>query len=319
MKKWIFLAILPLFLFSACQEKGQELLSSSKATYEATTTPNNLMMPEDTLYGHIMQEMNDKTEALRAKMNEEALSAILETRSILQSIREGDADAAEAKTKELIGKFAIITTANPELQLLPADAKATINETVTDLKTINELTKQVDEAVAKGYYQAAKPILENLSSEVIISKVYIPLGTYPAVLTEVGTLIKEGNLNDAAILLENALGTLVIEETVLPLPVLKAQQLIIEAAKLDTDQEADRALALNYLENADYQLTMAEALGYGKRNEDYKGLHQSIKELKKQIEKQEAKEQIQASVEQLKKDMKTFREKYFAFGKKDKK
>ena len=319
MKKWIFLFILPLLLLSACEEKKQELVSVAKTTYEETTTPANLMMPEDMLYGRITQEVNEKAAELRAQMTEEALSAIAETESILQSIYEGDADAASFKTKELIGKFAILTKANPDLQLLPADATVAINETVTDLKTIKELTGEVKHAVDDGYYQVAKHVLKNLSSEVIVSKVYIPLGTYPMVLSDVGALIKEGNLNDAAVLLENALSTLVVEEVVLPLPVLKAQQLIIEAASLNTDKEADRALALNYLENADYQLTMAEALGYGKRNEDYKDLHQSIKALKKLIEKQETKEQIQASAEQLKKDMKAFREKYFAFGKKDKK
>ncbi len=322
MKKWIILFILPAFFLSACQkteEKKEELVSSAKAVAQETTAPENLMMPQDTLYNRITREMEEQAAALRAQMTEEALGAIAETNSILQSVYEGDVETAEFKTKELIGKFAVLTAANPELSLLPVDAVVNVNETVTDLNTIQNLSKQVDEAVEKGYYQFAKKVLENLSSEVVISTTYIPLGTYPVALTKVGTLLKEGKLNEAAFLLEDMLGTIVIEEQALPLPVLKAQQLIIEVATLNTEQEDERALALNYLENADYQLKMAEALGYGKRNKDYKELYSSIKALKKLIVKQEAKEQIKASMEQLKKDISSFREKYFTFGKKDKK
>ncbi len=317
-KPIIFFNILAALLlgFSACNDTAKEVVEtnvkSTKALLEEVTPPNNLAMPQDTLYARILAKANTTADLLKAEMIEDALTSVLETQSILQSIHEGDVVAAETKTHELIGKLNVIIEAHPDLVMLPVDATVSIDETVTDLNTVETLTKEVEEAVDKGYYQLARTVLSNLSSEIHINTVYIPLATYPEGLKQVGVLLKENKLNEAAFLLQSLLNTLVIEENILPLPVLKAQELVEAALSLNTDEESDRALAINYLENAEYQLKMAEALGYGKRNKDYKALYDSVKLLKKSINKKESKEEIKASLEQLKKDLKSFREKYFS-------
>ncbi len=319
MKKWIFAMLIGGLVssasFTACheavREDAQGQLKSTQSLIEETTPPDNLAMPKDTLYDRILRKANVTAEKLKSEMLDEALTAVLETQSILQSIKEGDQEAAETKTNELIGKLHVIVEANPDMALLPVDARVDVEETVTDLATIRKLTKEVEKAVDQAYYQLARELLENLSSEVHVNTVYIPLATYPEGLKEVAILLKEEKLTDAALLLESLLNTLVIEENILPLPVLKAQELVDATLLLDMDKEADRALAINYLSNAKYQLKMAEALGYGKQTKDYRALYETIKTLEKSIKKKEAKKEITSSLEQLKKDLRNFRQKYF--------
>ncbi len=319
MKKLILSAfILPAVLFSlascheAVKEDAEAQLKSTQVLLQETTPPENLAMSEDTLYSRILREANETAEALKSEMIDEALTSVLETQSILQSIKEGNQPAAEDKTHELIGKLNVIVAAHPDLALLPVDARVDVQETVTDLATVEALTKEIEQAVDRAYYQLARELLEGLVSEVQINTVYIPLATYPEGLKQVGVLLRQNKLKDAAFLLEGLLNTLVIEERILPLPVLKAQQLVDATLLLNTEDEADRALAINYLSNAEYQLKMAEALGYGKHNKDYKSLYEAIKSLEKGIRKEETKEEIKASLEQLKKDLRNFREKYFS-------
>ena len=60
--------------------------------------------------------------------------------------------------------------------------------------------------------------------------------------------------------------------------------MIAAAQSEDAKDEDKKKEVLNLLENAEYQLIMAEELGYGKRDKEYKELNSSIKELMKSVE-----------------------------------
>ena len=78
---------------------------------------------------------------------------------------------------------------------------------------------------------------------------------------------------------------MVIEKEIIPLPILRAEVMIAAAQTEDAKDEDKKKAVLNLLENAEYQLIMAEELGYGKRDKEYKELNKAIKEIKDSVKK----------------------------------
>ena len=84
--------------------------------------------------------------------------------------------------------------------------------------------------------------------------------------------------------------------------------MIIEAAMIDAKDHENITQVINLLGNAEYQLQLAEALGYGKRDKDYVMLSKAIKELKKSVK---AKKDSKPKFDKLKSDIKKFQERLF--------
>ena len=84
--------------------------------------------------------------------------------------------------------------------------------------------------------------------------------------------------------------------------------MIIEAATIDAENHDRSEIVLNLLSNADYQLQLAQELGYGKRDKDFKDLAEAIKVLKESVTN---KEDSSSKFDELKQDLKSFKEKLF--------
>ena len=108
-------------------------------------------------------------------------------------------------------------------------------------------------------------MIAELASEHVISVTNIPLATYPLALKQAAALIHAGRTGEAVATLETALGTLVIERTIIPLPLLRAEALLDEARPLA--EKPQRSAAENdrlrrLLAAARRQIELARALGY---------------------------------------------------------
>ena len=142
----------------------------------------------------------------------------------------------------------------------------------------------------------ARPLLSEFASEVVIRTTSLPLATYPDAILAATALLDEGKTDEAMTVLNAALSTQVVTETVIALPPLRAVAMIEKAkALLNDDGEAanDKAAtedadltAADYVEAARQELKIAEALGYG-RESDFEDLHEALDELDRQIEAQE--------------------------------
>ena len=310
MKKWIVFFVLSVLSVSCTNAETQ--VDRVEANKESVAVPDTLKLPQDTVRKRIQADIDTVLLHQRSKLIREAVEVIAQTQALILQLDSIHQENAERIIAELIGKIEILTAAHPELSLLPIDVHSRVNEVITDIHAIKGIVGEAEKAMDKGYYQVARTLLNDLASEIVISTVNLPLATYPQGLKEAAVLIRQKRLAEASDLLKKMLNTLVITEQIIPLPVMRAQQYVIEALALDLAKAADREEIIKLLDNADYQLKLAEALGYGKRTKDYKDLYKAIHDIKRSIEREEAAEAIIQSLEKLKEQLSKFRQKHFS-------
>ena len=152
--------------------------------------------------------------------------------------------------------------------------------------------------------QKARDIMLNLASELDIFVTALPIGTYPVAIKAIIPLIEAEKYNEAIQLLTEALETLVLEKIVLPLPIMRAEQTIKQASELTKDKEdAKKEELQELLAYAKEQLLLAQALGYGKIDEDYKPLLEEIEKIEAILKSEESTKDI---FENLKEKLSSF-------------
>jgi len=132
----------------------------------------------------------------------------------------------------------------------------------------------------------------NLASELDIFVTALPIGTYPVVIKAIIPLIEQEKFEEAKKLLIEALETLVLEKIVIPLPILRAEQTIIKANEIANSENPDKEELKKLVAYAKEQLELAEALGYGRVDIDYKDLYKEINEIEKILEGEESTKDI---------------------------
>ena len=273
-----------------------------------------LAMNEDSLDMHIIADIMNEINLRRSKIAGEALTVVSETQNLLQLIESGKKDKAIKYGHSLIGKLEVLLAKDPSVSLVPVDVNFQKNELITDIQTVRDITKSAQEAMDDGYYQVAGDLLNGLHSEMIINSMYIPTATYPEAIKVAVAALEEGKVEDAKAVLNEVLGTVIVEKTILPLPVLKAEQMIVEASKVDSVNHDNADKVLNLLKNAEYQLLLAEEMGYGKKDAEYKELNEAIKAIQKSVEN---KSDSQSAFDSLKVKINKFKERLFPKHKKD--
>ncbi len=291
----------------ACGQNKQETTDTSK-TETIAPKKEALGMDEDTLDSLVVAEMEVEMVRRKAKLTKEALSTIGKTQSVLKDIIDGKKDKAIKKGKELIGDLEVLLAKDPSLALLPIDVSYQKEELVTDIETVRNIVKEAKEAIKKGYYRFASDLLKDMRSEMVISTYLIPTATYPEAIKAAVVLLEEGKEDEAKVVLAEVLNSVVVEKTVQPLPILNAEQMIIEAALIDAKNHENVNTVLTLLNNADYQLQLAEEMGYGKKDNDFKMFNKAIKILKKSVE---SKENSESKFSDLKNKIKSFRTRLF--------
>ena len=279
----IFSVLVVLVLMTSCALNEKESHEDAPVLKKEAA----LEMNKDSLDTKIVDNLETQIFEKKLELTEEALSTIGETYSILEAIKKGDKEDAIEKGNLLIGKLEVLLTRDPNLSLIPINVDYQKEELITTIDEVRSATKLATKAMNKGYYQLASDILNGIKSEMIINTYLLPTGTYPDAIKVAIALIEEDKPKEAEVVLNNVLGTIVVKKMVQPLPVLNAEQMIIEAAIIDKKNHENVEIVLNLLKNADYQLTLAEEMGYGKKDKDFKTLSESIKVLKKSVKNKE--------------------------------
>ncbi len=216
---------------------------------------------------------------------EDAIAALDKTGEAIKALAEDRNDDAVAALEVATGKLEVVLEQNPGLELAPVDVATTVLDIAASPADIERTRKLAARLIDDDQLQLARPIISTLASEIDISTTYIPLGTYPLALKSAAALIKEGNTDEAAAVLANALNTLVVVDTVVPLPLLNAQLLIEEAkvlsAKADRTDDENAKLAL-LLDALDTQIAKGEALQYG-GPDAFDPLKDEMKEIRKKV------------------------------------
>ncbi len=223
-----------------------------------------------------------KTTDKRKEIVSEAVSALRETQDALKALDEGKSKEAVAGLERATGKLEIVLARDPKVALVPMDVKVITSKVECSLDDIRKARQAAESLLKNGHLQEARAILMNLASETIISTVNLPMATYPDALKKAAKLIDENKLNEAKEVLQAALDTLVIRDTVIPLPVVDAKislQKADELAKMKNRTAEQSKQLSNFVSAADNDIQFAEALGYGSKN-DFDSFHKQIAEIR---------------------------------------
>jgi chromosome segregation ATPase len=223
----------------------------------------------------------DQTAEKRKELFEEATTAIRETKNALKALDENKSEEALAALERASGKLTIILGREPELALAPSDVNVVTYNILADIDAVKELRDKIEDMLDDGYVQQARRLIKNLASETVISVTNIPLATYPDAIKKAARLIDDDKIGEAKNTLQTALNTMVITETIIPLPIVSAQKNLKEAESLtentDRSEEENERLE-DLLKEARTDLEFAQALGYGSKK-DFSNLYNQLDQI----------------------------------------
>lgn len=249
----------------------------------------------------VQEEAGRRIEEKRNLLITEAISAMEATERALQALDEGNTQPALEALALATGKLELVVTRDPQLALAPVEVAVYRRDILADLRTIREARAAIEELVADGQLQRVRPLIRDFGSEIVIETTNLPLATYPEAIKLATLRIDQGDIEGAKRILTTALSTLVITESVMPLPIVRAEALLQEAeaalnepatataAASEEAQTVSESLPLapaEYIEAARRELELAEALAYG-ADHDYADLRENLEELEKRVEQEQ--------------------------------
>lgn len=148
------------------------------------------------------------------------------------------------------------------------------------------MNKQAEDYLEDNQIQKVRYILGDLASEVIISVISIPLITYPKAIKDAIPLIDAGKTKEAKAALQFAVNSLEVTNYIIPLGIIRAEENLDKAEALAEKKgrtEVENISLTHFLDQARLQLTMAEKLGYGNKD-NYKPVYKHLDKIIKKTE-----------------------------------
>ncbi len=243
------------------------------------------------LPGHATHALSPSTAAAaratdRGKLLGEAVSALRETQNALAAIDHNKPDDAIAALERATGKLEIVLARTPDLALAPVNMSATTIDLLANPQEVERAEAAARTALDGGRVQEARQIISTLASETVVSTSNLPLATYPAALKQAAALLHQGKPQEAKAVLEGALNTIVVERTIIPLPLLRAQAATEAARTLSAKAArttADDGKVKTLLATARSELQLGQALGYA-TPQDMNGLLAAIDQIDHKVD-----------------------------------
>ena len=231
----------------------------------------------------VQPEVDDKTaekaDEKRKQILADAAAAIEETKKAQQALEANDVGVALSALEVATGKLELILARDPALAFAPVDVRVESYDVLASRDTVKAVIHDAENHLEDGEIQKARRLVTNLASEIVFKTTSIPLATYPKAIKAVTPLIDAGRIDEAREGLQVALNTLVVTtEDVIPLPVLRAEQLLEKAEALAENEERtvrDNETLADMLAAARSQLEMAELLGYGTKK-SFKPMYEQL-------------------------------------------
>jgi hypothetical protein len=229
-------------------------------------------------------KVKDKADEQRKQILANASAALDETEKALRALEENNTEAALTSLEVATGKLELILARDPSLALAPVDVDVVTHDLLASLDTVKAMIHDAEEYLEDGEIQMARPLVTNLASEIVIETSSIPLATYPDAIKAITPLIDAGRIDEAKSALRAALRTLVVTQEVIPLPILRAEQLLDSAealAEKKARSARDNENLAELLKAAQSQLKLAELLGYG-TEESFEPIYEQLDQIEDQ-------------------------------------
>jgi hypothetical protein len=223
-------------------------------------------------------QTQEQTAEKRKTLMADATSAIGETQNALKQLDDGKKKEALAALERATGKLDIILARDPSLTLAPAGVSVVTVDLQGGIDAVKQLRKDL---MDQGRVQEARHLVKNLASETVVTVANIPLATYPIAIKDAVKLIDDNKVDEAKRVLQTALNTQVLTETIIPLPVVSAQEALKQAETLAEKKgrtKDDNSAMKVSLDKARRQLELAQALGYGTKK-DFDKMYQQLTEV----------------------------------------
>jgi len=245
-----------------------------------------------------------QTKAQNKELIDGALKALKDTQQAVIALNKKDILKAKQFLKEAIGEFTLVLNSPNPPYLLPIDINVETYEYLGDILNISKQIKDAKVALAKNNLPLAREILNSLKSEIDIKAVNIPLATYPQAIKLAVKYLNENKITEAKDVMMMALNTLVTTDTIIPIPLIKANELVIQASKI---AHKDKKQTLKYLSEAKQQLKISRLLGYSSKSDTtYKMLKDSIENIENKLNHNKNTDSL---FDNLKAKLKDFKEK----------
>jgi hypothetical protein len=241
----------------SAQESRLEVASAAGARSQNAPSPD------------VQDEAARQAAEKRREIIQDAVDALRETQSALRALEQNrNADALRALANAT-GKLELVLARDPRLALAPVDVGFRVVDVYTSPDTVREAVGRAEDLLENGMVQNARSLIGDLASELVISVTNLPLATYPDAIKAVTPMIDAGKIAEARNALQVALGTLVVVDSIVPLPPMRAEMLLEDAEMLaeKTNRTAEENRRLReHLSAARAQLELGEALGYGDKS-----------------------------------------------------
>jgi tetratricopeptide (TPR) repeat protein len=249
-----------------------------------------------------VKKEKERAEDVKKNLNQKAVTAVAETYKVLELLDQNKTDEALSLLKQVIGELEVILAANEKAALIPVNSYHVVVDVELPHDQIRLKINEAKKMLNTGDVQGARLLLNALASEIDIIIEQLPLGTYPDAMKLASKYIMDGRIDEARSVLSIALNSMVVKTLVIPLPLVRAADLIEAASKT---AKSDKEQANRYLEEAKRQLEIAKVLGYGKSDaKTYKDLEERIEAIQKEIK---GKNKTEKMFEELMNRLKEFR------------
>ena len=211
----------------------------------------------------------------------EIVDALKETSLAMRNLQHKKNDEAKKHLKLATENFNKALKDNPALDILPLDESIEVYENLASAQEINHTLTLAQEYLVHYNLDAARAALAPLKDEMDIKTLSIPMKVFPVATQKALDALNKGDAQKAMAIMAEGYNTFIIEEAVIPLPLLVAQDMILEASNLDKSKKEE---ATKLLDSAKNELEKAKVLGYtNSSTPEYKALNDAIDAVKKEI------------------------------------
>ncbi len=271
------------------------LILGASAVQGASVTPHKIDhrqvvgdMPVHDYYGFsdtpvkqsVAKALNQHSKMMKAAPKE-VLTGFDKTIEAIKALQKNDIKGAKKLLAAATVSFDKALKANPKLDRVPIADDITVTEIASTPEQIKKAIDLAKEALDAHRIDEARGLLLPLRDEMVIATQYIPMDLYPSATRLASNMLGNGHKKEALQTLNTALGTLGVDEVVIPMPLVRAQAYVAEASKLDKSKKKE---AMRLLDAASSELQKALLLGYTDKHAGaYKDLNKQIDAIRDEI------------------------------------
>jgi len=264
------------------QTRAQVEKTIAKDHYMAKLDADNFKteaQSDDAKRLHKIIDKEMKTNNMSKKQTpKEIISGLRNSIMALRALQANNKLAAKQALENATKSFDAALKKNPKLDVVPIDERISVNDFTGDAKLVKRIKDTVVSLLKDNDTQAARAMLSPLEDQMTISTQYIPMELYPNATKQAQKDLAKGNTKVAFGDIVTALNSVVIKSVIIPIPLLTAQDMVLEASKLG---KKDKTKTLKLLDFSQDELQKALLLGYTKKHaKAYKSLEKEIKSIK---------------------------------------